>query len=303
MAPSLISLPHEMIFMIFSDLLREDVFRVRLTCRLLNSLADSLFARFFYSDTRYAAAEKRALVKLATISAVPRLATTARQLIIHSFAHSHFQKLPNPRRSSPLAELKASSEFIQSITPFILTVPAGKLQVGGLNTSTRLLSRNSRCISPIPLPPQLKCPPVTNLCCFHLSINEKLSNKISLDKSLRRIPAPFDFAPETYRKTPTKRSAGILGNVTIPMLRRFTLVGAGCRERELEDYLVRHAKTLRELDLGRFVPNGDKHRRLVAQTIIEKMQVDRLSLDNESWQSGDEGDRQDGFNCHQIVWA
>ncbi|KAJ0134631.1 hypothetical protein HZ326_22321 [Fusarium oxysporum f. sp. albedinis] len=304
MAPSLISLPPEVISMIFSDLLLEDVLRIGLTCRLLNSLAHSLFVRCFYLDTRYIMVEKRDLVNLVTLSTVPRLTTSVQKLNIHSFALSPFEKLPNPQRSPPWAELGASSKFIQSIVPFILLTLAGcKLQVGGLNISTRLLAQNARCVSPSLLPPRLECPPVTNLCCFHLCVDEKFSNRISLDKSLHQIPALSDFTLETYSEISTNRLAGILRNVTIPLLRRFTLVMVGCEEGELEDYLIRHAKTLRELDLARFVPNGDKHRRRIAQSIIENLQVLRLSLDNESWHSENGGDRHDSFNCHQGVWA
>lgn len=282
--------------MIFSDLLLKDILRIRLTCRLLNRLAHSLFVHCFYLDTRCVMVEKRDLVNLATLSTVPRLTTSVQKLNIHSFALSLFEKLPIPQRS----ELGASSKLIQSIISFILlTLAACKLQVGGLNISTRLLAQNTRCISPSLLPPRLECPPVTNLCCFHLCVDEKFSNRISLDKSLHQIPALSDFTLETS----TGRSVGILRNVTIPLLRRFTLVMVGCQEGELEDYLTRHAKTLRELDLARFVPNGDKHRHRIAQSIIENLQVLRLSLDNESWHSENGGDRHDSFNCHQGVWA
>ncbi|SCV61339.1 uncharacterized protein FFFS_15908 [Fusarium fujikuroi] len=300
MAPSLISLPPEMISMILSDLPRADVLHIRLTCTLLNNLAHALFVRYPYLDTRNIMVEKGDQVNLITLSPVSRLTRPVQKLNLHSFLLSPFKKLSSQQRSPPWAELRATSRSTQSIIPFILTISACKLQMGEINNSTRVLAQNFRCISPCLLLNRLERFPVANLCSFHLCVDERFSKRISLDKSLRQIPALSDFSLETYNET--SRTTGILYNVTIPLLKKFTLVGVGCQERELEDYLVRHAKTLRKSDLGRFVPNGDEHGRSIAQTIIENLQVFHLSLNSEGWQPEDRGDRHDSLKCHQGVW-
>lgn len=286
--------------MILSDLPRADVLHIRLTCRLLNNLAHALFVRCSYLDTRNIMVEKRDVVNLLTLSTVSRLTRLVQKPNLHSFVLSLYQKLSSQQRSPPWAEMRAKSRSTQSMIPFIPTISACKLQMGEINNSTRLFAQNARCFIPCLLLHRLECLPVVNLCSFHLYVDQRFSKRISLDKSLRQIPALSDFSLETYDET--SRSTGILCNVTIPLLKRFTLVGVGCQERELEDYLVRHAKTLRELDLGRFVPNGDEHGCSIAQTIIENLQVFHLSLDSKGWQSEDRGDRHDSLKCHQGVW-
>ncbi|EXK25780.1 hypothetical protein FOQG_16873 [Fusarium oxysporum f. sp. raphani 54005] len=245
MAPSFISLPPEIISMILTYLPPEDVLRIGLTYKRLNILSLSPIGCCHNSEIRYIMIEKRNLASPVSSSIIMSLASSAQELNIHPFALSSFDILLNLRRSPLGAEWKASSESLQSIIPFILIpIAACKLQVGGLNISARLLTRDVRCIIPSLLPPRLRC-----------------------SSSLTQRPALYDFTSETCI------FGGNLKNVTIPLLKRLAFVMEEYEEKDLKDFLLRHAKTLVTVDLGSFMTKNPIKKRPIVQFVIEELQV------------------------------
>jgi hypothetical protein len=86
---------------------------------------------------------------------------------------------------------------------------------------------------------------------LHISIDSKFDDPIRLQEFVRSFPNLSEFGLQVSSTVFGIRSSGVLEKLYIPELRRLSLYAVECTSTELEEFLLRHMRTLREVHLTR----------------------------------------------------
>jgi hypothetical protein len=92
---------------------------------------------------------------------------------------------------------------------------------------------------------------------LHISIDSKFSNPVQLQEFVQGFPNLSEFSLQVSSTVFHIKSSGALEKLFVPGLKRLSLDAVECPAGELEDFLLRHKRTLREVNLNRITSIPD----------------------------------------------